>query len=69
MSGRHGLWIFWGYRENELVFVWRGWSFSFFEEEETLTLTSGLCYQWLHVVLPAFRRVKQTRQLTKINPI
>ena len=54
MSGRHGLWIFWGYRENELVFVWRGWSFSFFEEEETLTLTSGLCYQWLPVVLLAF---------------
>ena len=25
----------------------------FFEEEETLTLTSGLCYQWLPVVLLA----------------
>ena len=25
-----------------------------FFEEETLTLTSGLCYQWLHVVLLAF---------------
>ena len=37
-----------------LVFVWRGWSFSFFGEEETLTLTSGLCYQWLPVVLLAF---------------
>ena len=50
--------------------------------EETLTLTSGLCYQWLHVILLAFvageqenglvlsfRSVKQTCQLTKTDPI
>ena len=68
MSGRHGCGFF-GVTERMSLVLFCLERMECFFEEETLTLTSGLCYQWLHVVLPAFRSVKQTHQLTKIDPI
>ena len=56
MSGRHGCGFF-GVTNREFSLFLFGEGGDFFEE--TLTLTSGLCYQWLHVVLLAFVQENQ----------